>query len=93
MKQCFKGEEDMIRFKTLNVDGKETQYEYKDANELETIWRSGDIKMNVPENDAPIYDVEIDGKSDIREATFEKIGTDSVWFEDLLTYLGIEIWE
>ena len=72
----------MIRFKTLNADGKEIQYEYKDAKELETIWRSDDIEMNVPENDAPIYDVEIDGKSDIREATFE----------DLLTYLGIEIW-
>ena len=39
------------------------------------------------------YDAEIDGKSDLREATFERIGTDSVWFEDLLTYLGIEIWE
>lgn len=82
----------MIRFKALNVDGKEIQYEYKDAKELETIWRSDDIEMNVPENDAPIYDVEIDGKSDLREATFERIGTDSVWFEDLLTYLGIEIW-
>lgn len=72
----------MIRFKTLNADGKEIQYEYKDAKELETIWRSDDIEMNVPENDAPIYDVEIDSKSDIREAIFE----------DLLTYLGIEIW-
>lgn len=51
------------------------------------------IYMNVPENDAPIYDVEIDGKPDLREATFEKIGTDSVWFEDLLTYVGIEIWK
>lgn len=84
----------MIRFKTLNVDRKEIQYKYKDAKQLETIWRSDDIEMNVPENDAPIYDVEIDGESDsdIRETTFERIGTDSVWFEDLLTYLGIEIW-
>lgn len=80
----------MIRFKARNVDGKEIQYEYKDAKELETIWRSDIIEMNVPENDAPIYDVEIDDKS---EATFEKIGTDSVWFEDLLTYVGIEIWK
>lgn len=79
----------MIKFKTLNADGKETQYEYKDVKELETIWRSDDIEMNVPENDAPIYDVEINGKSDIRKATFERIGTDSVWFKDLLTYLGI----
>lgn len=84
----------MIRFKALNVDGKEIQYEYKDAKELETIWRSDDIDMNVPENDVPIYDIEIDDKSDsdIREATLERIGTDSVWFEDLLTYLGIETW-
>lgn len=83
----------MIRFKALNVDGKEIQYEYKDVKELETIWRSDDIDMNVPENDAPIYDIEIDGESesDIREATLERIGTDSVWFEDLLTYLGKEI--
>lgn len=82
----------MIRFKALNVDGVEVQYEYKDAKELEEIWRSDDIDMNVPENDAPIYDVEIDGNPDLEEATFERIGTDSVWFEDLLTYLGIEIW-
>ena len=82
----------MIRFKTINCEGNEIQYEYKDAKELEDIWRSDDIDMNVPENDAPIYDVEIDGKPDIKEATFERMGTDSVWFEDLLTYVGIEIW-
>ena len=82
----------MIKFKSLSLDGKEIQYEYKDAKELESIWNSDDIDMNVPANDAPIYDVEIDGKPDIREATFERIGTDSVWFEDLLTYLGIDIW-
>lgn len=82
----------MIRFKALNVDGKEIEYVYQNKDELEKIWRSDDIDMNVPANDDPIYDVEIDGKKDLSEATFERIGTDSVWFEDLLTYLGIEIW-
>jgi hypothetical protein len=95
VKTQFKVGEYMIRFKTLNTDEKEVQYEYKDVKELETIWRSDDIDMNVPENDASIYDIEIDGKSDsdIREATFKRIGTDSVWFEDLLTYVGIEVWK
>ena len=82
----------MIRFKALNVDGKEIEYVYQNKDELEKIWRSDDIDMNVPANDDPIYDVEIDGKKDLSEATFDRIGTDSVWFEDLLTYLGIEIW-
>ena len=82
----------MIRFKALNVDGKEIEYVYQNKDELEKIWRSDDIDMNVPANDDPIYDVEIDGKKDLSEATFERIGTVSVWFDDLLTYLGIEIW-
>lgn len=82
----------MIRFKALNVDSKEVQYEYKDTKELEEIWCSDDIDMAVPENDAPIYDVEIDGKPALERATFERIEMDDeVWFEDLLTYLGIEI--
>ena len=46
---------------------------------------------DLPANDDPIFDVKVDGK-DIRGATFERIGTDSVWFEDLLTYVGIDIW-
>ena len=83
----------MIKFKALNVDGKEIEYFYQNKDELERIWRSDDIDMNVPANDDPIYDVEIDGKKDLSEATFERIGTDSVWFEDLLTYLGIDIWK
>lgn len=82
----------MIRFKALNVNGDEIEYSYENKEELERIWRSDDIDMSVPANDDPIYDVEIDGKKDLSEATFERIGTDSVWFEDLLTYLGIEIW-
>lgn len=83
----------MIQFKTINVDGNVCSWKYENKEELERIWRSDNIDMDVPANDDPIFNVVIDGKSDIGEATFERIGTDSVWFEDLLTYLGIEIWD
>lgn len=85
----------MIQFKTDNGYGEVLTYQYDGVEELEKIWRSDDIDMDVPANDAIIFDVVVDGKSvfsAITEATFERIGTDSVWFEDLLTYLGIEIW-
>ena len=82
----------MIKFKSISIDGNVCEWKYNNAAELEAEWKSDYIDMDVPANDDPIFDVEIDGKTDIREATFERIGTDSVWFEDLLTYLGIDIW-
>ena len=81
----------MISFKSLDLNGNELTFQYESKEELEKEWRS-DIEIYVPANDDPIYDVVIDGKEDLREATFERIGTDEVWFEDLLTYLGIDIW-
>ncbi len=80
----------MITFKSQNVDGEIRNWKFNSAKELEDEWNSAEC--DVPANDDPIWDVEIDGKADLKEATFERIGTDSVWFEDLLTYVGINIW-
>ena len=85
----------MIRFKAINVDGKEIEYTYQNKDELERIWRSDDIEMYVPANDDPIYDVEIDGEEVYVGRKPDKDERESdvaVWFEDLLTYLGIDIW-
>ncbi len=82
-----------ITFKSQNVDGKVIEYQYNSVEELEKEWLSDSIDMNVPANDDPIWDVMIDGKPDLREATYDKIESgDYVYFEDLLTYVGIEIW-
>lgn len=82
-----------IKFKALNSDGNECSYEYKDRAELKSIWRSDNIDMDVPANDDPVFDIEIDGQHPLADvATREKTETDPFWFEDLLTYLGIEIW-
>ncbi len=77
----------MIQFKTINLDGNTCTWQYNSTEELEKEWRSDNIDMDVPANDDPVFDVIIDGKS-----IFERIGTNSVWFEDLLIYLGINIW-
>ena len=85
----------MIRFKAINVDGKEIEYTYQNKDELERIWRSDDIEMYVPANDDPIYDVEIDGEEVYvgRKPDKDERERDvAVWLEDLLTYLGIDIW-
>lgn len=79
----------MIECTSINIDGERRQWKWKDADELYEKWM--DDFCDLPANDDPIFDVKVDGK-DIREATFERIGTDSVWFEDLLTYVGIDIW-
>lgn len=80
----------MITFKSKNIDNETRQWIFKDAEELYDAWMN--IEADVPANDDAIWDIEIDGKPGIAEATFERIGTDSIWFEDLLTYLGIDIW-
>ena len=85
----------MIKIRVLNMNDEEIEYEYRDVKELEEIWKSDDIDMNVPENDAEVTYCEKDGKvifEDIVDKTFKRNGTDTVWFEDLLTYFGIEIW-
>ena len=75
----------MIQFKTVNDLNVICTWEYESAEKLKDIWLSEDIDMNVPANDAEIFSVVIDGK----EMSFPEEG---FWFEDLLTYLGIEIW-
>ena len=81
----------MITFKSLNVDGNERDWKFADAKALEDEWDSAEC--DVPANDDPIWDVFVDGDPVLREATKEKADSeDPVWFEDLLTFLGIDIW-
>lgn len=47
----------MIKITVLNTDDKEVEYEYQDVKELENIWKSDDIDMDVPEYDAEVVDV------------------------------------
>lgn len=83
----------MITFKSININEEIREWEFESAEAIEKAWKDIDGEgVDLPANDDPIFDVVVDGKEDIEEATFERIGTDSVWFEDLLTYLGIEIW-
>lgn len=74
----------MITFKTINASDHICSWKYDSAEELEREWRSDDINMDVPANDDYVFDVEIDG---------EKIDfPGDAYFEDLLTFIGIEIW-
>ena len=73
----------MIRFNTYNADNNLCLWKYDSVEELERVWRSDDIDMDVPANDDFVFDVVIDGeKKDFPGDTL---------FEDLLTFLGIEI--
>ena len=74
----------MIRFKTINADGNVCEWQYESVEKLESIWRSDDIDMDVPANDDHIFDVEIDGEK-------KEYPDPDLWFEDFLTFLGIEI--
>ena len=78
----------MITFESVSSTNHRQKWKYKDATELENEWRSDSIDMRVPENDASIFNVVVDGKPVFMCSS---IG-DPVWFEDLLTYFGIEIW-
>lgn len=85
----------MINIKTLSPNNEVLTWKYNNKEELEREWRSDSIDVNVPENDAEVISCEVDGKiifEDIVDKTFERIGTNTVWFEDLLTYFDIEIW-
>lgn len=85
----------MIKITVLNADGKEIQYKYENAEQLKNEWESDSIDMNVPDNDATVTQLEVDSNiifDDVVDNTFKRNGTDTVWFEDVLTYFGIEIW-
>lgn len=79
----------MIEFKSKNVDWKTREWKFNSAKELEEEWCSE--RCAVPSNDDPIWDVKINGKEDLREATYDKIkDEDAVCFSDLLIHLRIK---
>lgn len=72
----------MIRFKTINVDGRECDWEFETVAILEREWWNPDCWL--PANDDPLLAAEVDGQQ------FEI--PNGAWFEDLLTMVGIDIW-
>ena len=84
----------MIIFKSKNIDGEIREWKFDSAKDLEDAWNSPDA--DVPANDDPVFDVEVDGKAIWVDRKPDKDETEqdiAVWFEDLLTYVGIEIWK
>lgn len=84
----------MITFKSRNIDGAIRDWKFDNANILEDEWNSADA--DIPANDDPIWDVVIDGKEIYVGPTPESDrpeDQDTAWFEDILTYVGIDIWK
>lgn len=82
-----------IKFKSINIDGKEKDWEFDSRSELESGWNCPFVDL--PANDDPVFHIELDGKEVWLGGKPEKGECDSdvsVWFEDILTYLGIDIW-
>jgi len=67
----------MIRFKTINVDGKEITREFKTIEEVENDFFSEDCTL--PQNDDEVIEAEYDG---------EKI--EAKIFLDVIQALGLE---
>lgn len=83
----------MITFKSINIDGSVREWQFDNAKELENMWRSDE--PDLPANDDPVFDVIIDGKEIYVGPTPESNkpeDADTAWFEDILTYIGIDIW-
>ena len=82
----------MIEFKSKNIDGEIKSWSFENPQALEDVWNSEDA--DVPANDDPVWDIKIDGEYVELGLTIEETSDvdDCVWFEDFLTYLGIEIW-
>ena len=83
----------MIRFAVDDGCGAERWYEYRGKEELKNKWLSDSPDAEVPADGVTVLRIEIDGTDvteKVTEATFARIGTDEVWFEDLREYLDIE---
>lgn len=73
-----------ISFKSINIDGQECSWGYRNRQEIKNEWLSDSIDMNVPANDDEIFDVYVDGMK-----IFSSPGI-KYCFEDLIKHLGIE---
>lgn len=71
-----------VSFKSENIDGEIREWNTT-VQKLVDEWQYG---LDVPANDDPVWDIYIDGY--YVELAPEK----EAWFEDLLTYLGVNIW-
>ena len=80
----------MIEFCSRNIDGETRKWKFNSAKELEDAWNSPDA--DVPANDDPIWNVYVDNTQIVWTVDKKHSEDNPVWFEDLLTYLGIEIW-
>lgn len=79
----------MITFTSRNTLDEIIDWEFKSKEDLKEAYDEG----NSPMSDDQIWDVKIgvDGKDVWVGNTEDNDVGDDVWFEDLLTYLGIEI--
>lgn len=68
-----------ITFKSFNFDGSIRDWKFDSVEALKQKWN--DDFEDLPANDDSIVEVYIDGKG-----TLFKV------FEDLLTYIGIDVW-
>lgn len=80
----------MIEFNSRNIDGEVRKWKFDSKEDIEKEWKSPDA--DVPANDDPIWNVYVDGTQIVWTTNKKYTEDDPVWFEDLLTYLGIEIW-
>ena len=81
-----------IDFKSWGNDCKVKSYHFDSVADLKAAWEKGE---GVPDNDDPVVDVVIDGKSVYVGPTPESsdpADADNAWFEDILTYCDIDIW-
>lgn len=80
----------MITFKSRNVEGEVKDWKFDCAEDLIDEWNG---ECDLPSNDDTVWAIDIDGKRVLdSDEQLERMGTDEVWFEDLLTYLGVDIW-
>ena len=82
---------DDICFTAINPDGTLTRYSYEKMENLEYWWHFGDSEA-IPANDAPIFDVFINGEAKELAPTIKETNDteNCLRFEDLIAYLGID---
>ena len=81
----------MIEFKSINIDGKVREWKFNDKHEIINKWRSSN--PDLPANDDPVFDITVDGEEIYLGGVNNpcRHDDDAVWFEDLLTYFGVDI--
>lgn len=83
-----RGVDFMITFTSRNALGEIIEWKFKSKEDLKEAYDEG----AGPVDDDQVWNVKINGKDVWVGNTEDNDVGDDVWFEDLLTYLGFEIW-